>query len=43
MKKFDKKVIIAVAPAARHGDEKAERIGGNEPVISVMTDSADAA
>lgn len=37
MKKFDKKVIIAVAPAARHGDEKAERIGGNEPVISVMT------
>lgn len=37
MKKLDKKVIIAVAPAARHGDEKAERIGGNEPVISVMT------
>jgi len=37
MKKFDKKVIIAVAPAARHGDEKAERIGGSEPVVSVMT------
>lgn len=37
MKRFDKKVVIAVAPAARHGDEKAERIGGNEPVISVMT------
>lgn len=37
MKKYDKKVIIAVAPAARHGDEKAERIGDNTPLVSVMT------
>lgn len=37
MKKYEKKVIIAVAPAARHGDEKAERIGSSEPMISVMT------
>lgn len=36
MNKFDRKVIIALAPAARSAAEKSER-GGQEQVISVMT------
>ncbi len=38
MKNLDRKVIISVAPAARHADEKAEVLGHSEGVIaSVMT------
>jgi 3-keto-5-aminohexanoate cleavage enzyme len=37
MSDLSRKVIIAVAPAARHGDEKAERRGTDEVFLSVMT------
>ena len=34
---LSRKVIIAIAPAARHGDEKAERHGTDEVFLSVMS------
>lgn len=34
---YKNKVIIAIAPAARHGDEKAEKLGEEIPLLSVMT------
>lgn len=37
MGSLDRKVVIAVAPAARHGDEKAEHKGTRQPFLSVMT------
>lgn len=37
MVKLHRKVVIAVAPAARHGDEKSERKGAEQTFLSVMT------